>query len=90
MWQPTVNISDPLPGYVGGLTTGSAVITGAVAGESCAFASTVTCTLKNVTNGFPRTITITVNRQLTAGSYTNTATLTTPDAIDTTGPSKDR
>ena len=83
---PTVNVSDPLPGYINGLTTGSAVITGAGTGESCAFGSTVTCTLKNVTSGSPRIITITVNRQLTAGSYTNTATLTTPDAIDTTGP----
>jgi uncharacterized repeat protein (TIGR01451 family) len=94
---PTVTVSDPLPGWVSGAggTTGTAVITGTYTGtlsptgvgtsESCTFGSTVTCTLLNLTNGSPRTITITVNRKLTAGSYTNIATVTTPDAIDTAG-----
>lgn len=82
---PTVNISDPLPAYVNGSTTGTAIITGVAAGESCVFGSTVTCTLKDLTNGSPRTITITVNRRVLPGSFTNTATASTPDSIDTPG-----
>ena len=82
---PTVNISDPLPGWYAGGTTGSAIITGATAGESCTFASTVNCTLKNLTTGSQRTITITVTRRLIPGIYTNTVTATTPDSIDTPG-----
>ena len=83
---PTVAVSDPLPAFfISGVTTGTALITGAVGGESCTFGATVACTLKNVAVGLPRTITITVNRTVTAGSFTNTATLSTPDAIDTAG-----
>ena len=84
---PTVNVSDPLTSiwYSGsaGTTSGSAVIGGAVAGESCSFGSTVSCTLKNVANGAPRTITITLNRPFKDGTLGNTATVSTPDAIDT-------
>ncbi|HLO63913.1 MAG TPA: SdrD B-like domain-containing protein, partial [Azonexus sp.] len=82
---PTVNVSDPIPGWYNGpagTTGGSAVITGAVAGESCTFASTVTCTLKDVASGSPRTITITLNRPFGDGSFTNNANVSTPDAID--------
>ena len=84
---PTVNISDTLPAWVSGSTTGTAVITATVAaGESCTFGHTVNCTLKNLTSGSPRTITITVYRRVLPGTRTNTATATTPDSIDTTGP----
>jgi len=83
---PTATVSDPLTSiwYSGsaGITSGSAVITGAVAGESCSFGSTVSCTLKNVANGAPRTITITLNRPFKDGTLVNTATVSTPDAID--------
>jgi uncharacterized repeat protein (TIGR01451 family) len=83
---PTVNVSDPIPGWYNssaGTTGGSAVITGQAAGESCSFGSNVTCTLLNLTNGAPRTITITLNRPFGDGSFTNTASVTSPDAIDT-------
>jgi uncharacterized repeat protein (TIGR01451 family) len=86
---PTVSVSDPLPSWYngsGGTTGGSAVITGAGGGESCSFGSTVTCTLKNLARNSSRTITITLNRPVQDGTFVNTATVTTPDAIDTAGP----
>ncbi len=90
---PTAKVTDPIPGWYSGnagTTGGSAVITAAVAGESCSFGSTVTCTLLNVTSGSPRTISITVTRPFGDspsgnGSFTNTATVSSPDAIDTNG-----
>ena len=85
---PTVTVSDPLAVWYSGdagTTGGSAVITGTGAGESCSFGSTVTCTLKDITSGAPRTITITLNRPFRDGAIANTATVSTPDAIDTDG-----
>ena len=82
---PTVSVSDPLPGWYNGsagTTGGSAIISGAVAGETCSFAATVNCTLKDVASGAPRTITITVNRPFGDGAFTNTATVGSADAID--------
>ena len=86
---PTVNVSDVINAWYNssaGTTGGSAVIAGATAGESCAFGSTITCTLLNldVGAGNKRTITITLNRPLKDGAAIgNTATVSTPDAIDT-------
>jgi len=83
---PTVTVTDPLAAWYNGnagTTAGSAVITGAVGGESCSFGSTVICTLLNVTNGAPRTIIITLNRPFNDGAIANTATVSSPDAIDT-------
>ncbi len=85
---PTVSVSDPIPGWYSGsagTTGGSAVIAGVGAGESCSFGSTVNCTLLNVASGAPRTITITLNRPFGDGSFTNTATVLSPDAIDSNG-----
>lgn len=83
---PTATVTDVLQAWysgTAGTTGGSAFITGAAGGESCSFGSTVTCTLLNVTNGAPRTITITVSRPILSGNINNTATVSTPDAIDT-------
>jgi large repetitive protein len=83
---PTASVTDALNAWYSGdagTTSGSAVITGAGAGESCSFGSTVYCTLRNVANGAPRTITISLNRPFRDGSINNTATVSTPDAIDT-------
>ena len=85
---PTVTVNDSLQAWYSGdagTTGGSAVLAGAVAGESCSFGPTVTCTLLNVVSGTPRTITITLNRPFKDGAITNTATVSTPDAIDTNG-----
>jgi len=85
---PTVSVSDLIPNWYSGsagTTTGSAAITAAVAGESCTFGETVTCTLSNVASGTPRTITVTVNRPFRDGAFTNTASVSSPDAIDTNG-----
>jgi uncharacterized repeat protein (TIGR01451 family) len=82
---PTVNVSDAIPMWYSGsagTTGGSAVITSATAGESCNFASTVTCALLNIASGTSRTITITLNRPLKDGTFTNTATVSTPDSVD--------
>lgn len=82
---PTATVTDVLQAWYNGnagTTGGSAVIADAAAGESCSFGSTVTCTLLNITNGSPRSITITVNRPILSGNINNTATVATPDAID--------
>ena len=86
---PTVNVSDAINAWYNGgagTTGGSAVLAGAGAGESCAFGSTVTCTLLNLDAGAAnkRTVTITLSRPLKDGAAIgNTATVSTPDAIDT-------
>jgi uncharacterized repeat protein (TIGR01451 family) len=84
---PTVNVSDVIPNWYnsGGLVTGGGVsiIAGAGPGDTCAFASTVTCTLYNMVPGTSRTIRIIMNRPVVAGNYTNTGRVATPDAIDT-------
>ncbi len=79
---PTVNVSDPLPEWYSANVLNSAVITSPGTGELCSVGSTVTCTLKNLAGGSSRTITITLNRPVKDGSFTNTATVSTPDAID--------
>jgi uncharacterized repeat protein (TIGR01451 family) len=85
---PTAIVTDVLQAWYSGnagTTTGSAIITGAAAGESCSFGSTVTCTLLDVTNGAPRTITLTLHRPIASGVIANTASVSTPDAIDSNG-----
>ncbi|MFZ4873746.1 SdrD B-like domain-containing protein [Janthinobacterium sp. Mn2066] len=82
---PTVSVVDALPHWYngsGGTTTGSAVLAGAGTGESCVFGSTVTCTVKELAAGASRTVTITLNRPLKDGALLNTATVSSPDAID--------
>lgn len=83
---PTVKVVDALPHWYsrsGTTTGGSAVLDGSGAGESCSFASTVNCTLRNLGKGASRTITITLNRPLKDGALLNTAKVSSPDAIDT-------
>jgi large repetitive protein len=82
---PTVSVVDALPHWYngsGGTTTGSAVLAGAGTGESCTFGSTVRCTVKELASGASRTVTITLNRPLKDGALLNTATVSSPDAID--------
>lgn len=82
---PTVTVTDVLPAWYSGgagTTSGSAVLAGQGAGESCIFGTTVSCTILNLAPGASRTITVTVDRPLRDGSFTNTATVSTPDAID--------
>ncbi len=83
---PTVRVNDVLNAWYSGLAgsaSGSAEIGGAVGGESCSFGSTVSCTLLDIAGGTSRTITITLNRPMKDGTIANTATVSTPDAIDT-------
>jgi uncharacterized repeat protein (TIGR01451 family) len=85
---PTVFVTDPIAAWysgTAGTTGGTAVISGAAGGESCSFGSTVICALSNVTNGAPRTITITLNRPFKDGTFNSTATVAVPNAIDTNG-----
>lgn len=83
---PTVSVQDPLPVWYnnsGNVTTGTATLAGMGAGESCTFASTVSCVIKNLASGATRTITIDLHRPFTSGAVlTNTATVSTQDAID--------
>lgn len=82
---PTVTVTDALPAWFNGnagITTGSAVLAGAAGGEACNFNSTVTCTIRNLALGATRTVTITVNRPMQDGSFTNLARVASQDAID--------
>jgi uncharacterized repeat protein (TIGR01451 family) len=88
---PTVVVNDPIPMYYNdatnaGTTGVSVVVSGGLgAGESCTTGATVSCTLKNLAPGASRTLTITVTRPFNSGAvFTNTATWTSPDAVETT------
>lgn len=85
---PTVQVSDTLAAWhtagSSPATTGSAAITvNAGPSDACTFGQTVSCSLINLASGETRTILITVNRPVLSGTINNTATVSTPDAIDT-------
>lgn len=80
---PTVVVTDPLAMWYSGdagTTTGSAVVSG---GGTATFGSTVTATLLGLNPGETRTLTITLNRPFRDGSFTNMASVSLPDSIDT-------
>lgn len=82
---PTVTVTDPLPSWYSGgagTTGGSATLDSTGGGESCTFNSTVTCTLRNLAMGASRSVTITVNRPMKDGTFTNTARVASQDAVD--------
>jgi len=92
---PTLTVGDNIPNYLAAVAanpatgrpaqpaTGvTATITGAAAGESCTGTQNLTCTLKDVAAGQSRTIVIRLQRPFGAGAtITNTASVTSPDAI---------
>lgn len=88
---PTVTVSDLINAYYNGAAGSSGVtptiVGGARSGESCVFnggTKTVECTLKDLAPGVgnKRAITIALARPLKGGVINNTASVATPDAID--------
>jgi uncharacterized repeat protein (TIGR01451 family) len=89
----TVTVSDPIPVWFSGNVNGAPASTGGSvsvsgglgAGESCSgIGATVTCTLKNLANGASRDITIALTRPFASGGpFTNTASVTSPDTVET-------
>lgn len=84
---PTVIVTDPLAMWYSGdagTTTGSAAVSGTGSGSDTAtFGSTVTATLHDLAPEQTRTLTITLNRPFRDGSFTNTASVSLPDSVDT-------
>lgn len=84
----TIPLSRAFPAPVG-TTLISPVVSSPAIGEACSVSTAatatsravVTCTLKNVANGESRTVVITVARPVDSGTFTNTATLSSPDAF---------
>ena len=83
---PTVNASDVLPEYLNssGFTTGVAFSGPDAAGCSNSGAN-VQCTLSNVVAGAggARQIIVQVTRPVESGTFTNTASVSTPDSVET-------
>jgi large repetitive protein len=85
---PTVVVADAIPMYYNGPAGTTGIVPTLIAqgaGESCTGTSTVTCTVKNLTPGQTRSITIAVTRPVLDGTnITNTASWDSPDIVQTT------
>ncbi len=89
---PTVNVNDTLPNYLNnaGFTTNIIVRPESTlgAGGSCSVsAATVSCSLTDIAGSGAdvRTIILEIQRPVESGSSTNTASVSSPDAVDTNG-----
>ena len=79
---PTATVQSTVPGYLYGIGI-TARITSPASGESCSVsASLVTCSLRNVAPGVPRTITVTLTRPIKDGALSLQASISTDTAVD--------
>lgn len=81
----TVDVTDAIPTYLNDVpfTTAIAVVT-TPASTTCAVSGgTVSCRLTALAPGEERTIVVRVSRPMLSGTFTNTATVASPDTIDT-------
>jgi uncharacterized repeat protein (TIGR01451 family) len=84
---PTTRVADTIANYINdnGFTTGITVTRpGGPGTDSCTVnAAAVSCSLIDLANGETRTILIEVTRAVESGTTSNTATVSSPDAVET-------
>jgi len=80
---PTVNVSNPLGEYLNSAPFTTGVTLTAPAGDSCTrTGATVNCQLNNLAPAESRTILIEMTRPVESGTFNNSASVSSPNAVD--------